>query len=136
MRELLRRVTVILLVDDNDTLREGLAMLLRDRGCDVLEAAGVEQARQLAFGCSNLQLLITDVALSRTDSGAQLAASIRRRHPDVSALLMSAHEDDVLLQYGVRFDETMWVLRKPFTAQEFMQRVTLLLSSAPESDRH
>lgn len=111
-------------------------MLLRDRGCDVLEAAGVEQARQLAFGCSNLQLLITDVALSRTDSGAQLAASIRRRHPDVSALLMSAHEDDVLLQYGVRFDETMWVLRKPFTAQEFMQRVTLLLSSAPESDRH
>jgi DNA-binding response OmpR family regulator len=122
---------VILLVDDNDALRQGLATLLRDRGCDVLEAAGIEQARRLAFACSNLQLLITDVALSPNDSGAQLAASIRKRNPNISALLMSAHEDDVLLQYGVRLDDTMWVLRKPFTAQEFMQRVTLLLS--PES---
>jgi CheY-like chemotaxis protein len=128
--------TVILLVDNNDTLRQGLATLLRDRGCDVLEAAGVEQARQLAIGCSNLQLLITDVALSRTDSGAHLAAAIRLKHPEISALLMSAHEDDVLLQYGVRFDETMWVLRKPFTAQEFVQRVTLLLSGGAGDDSH
>lgn len=129
MQDLLGTVNVILLVDDNDALRQGLATLLRDRGCDVLEAAGIEQARTLAFGCSNLQLLITDVALSPTDSGAQLAASIRKRKPDVSALLMSAHEDDVLLQYGVRLDDTMWVLRKPFTAQEFMQRVAVLLGA-------
>jgi DNA-binding response OmpR family regulator len=120
---------MILLVDDNDALRQGLATLLRDRGRDVLEAAGLDQARQLAFGRADLQLLITDVALSPTDSGAQLAASIRQRHPNVSALLMSAHEDDVLLQYGVRFDETMWVLRKPFSAQEFVQRVDVLLST-------
>jgi DNA-binding response OmpR family regulator len=125
---------VILLVDDNDALRQGLAALLRDRGCDVLEAAGVDQARRLAFGCSNLQLLITDVALSPTDSGALLAATIRKKNPNVSALLMSAHEDDVLLQYGVRLEDTMWVLRKPFTAQEFIQRVTLLLSTATPCD--
>jgi DNA-binding response OmpR family regulator len=122
---------VILLVDDNDALRQGLASILRDRGCDVLEASGIEQARRIAFGCSNLQLLITDVALSASDSGAQLAASVRQRNPNISALLMSAHEDDVLLRYGVRFDDTMWVLRKPFTAQEFVQRVNLLLSGAP-----
>lgn len=125
---------VILLVDDNEALRQGLATLLRDRGCDVLEASGVEQARRLALACSNLQLLITDVALSPTDSGAHLAASIRQRNPHISALLMSAHEDDVLLQYGVRFDETMWVLRKPFTAQEFVARVSLLLSGALKTD--
>lgn len=128
---------MILLVDDNDALRQGLATLLRDRGCDVLEAAGIDQARRLAFGCSNLQLLITDVALSPTDSGAHLAATIRKRNPNVSALLMSAHEDDVLLQYGVRLEDTMWVLRKPFTPQEFMQRVALLLSTdTPQGDRH
>lgn len=129
VRTLLARGAVILLVDDNDALRQGLATLLRDRGCDVLEASGIEQARRLALGASNLQLLITDVALSASDSGAQLAASVRQRNPHISALLMSAHEDDVLLQYGVRFDDTMWVLRKPFTAQEFMQRVSLLLST-------
>jgi two-component system OmpR family response regulator len=123
---------VILLVDDNDALRQGLATLLRDRGCDVIEASSGEQARRLAFGCSNLQLLITDIALSPSDSGAQLAASIRHRNPHISALLMSAHPDDVLLRYGVSLDDTMWVLRKPFTAQEFMQRVALLLSIPSE----
>jgi len=123
---------MILLVDDNDALRQGLATLLRDRGCDVLEAAGFEEARQLAHRHADLQLLITDVALSQSDSGAELAKSIRQRNPNISALLMSAHEDDVLLQYGVQFDETMWVLRKPFSAQEFVQRVGLLLSATAE----
>lgn len=133
VRELLAPRCVILLVDDNDALRQGLATLLRDRGCDVLEAAGLEQARRLALGCTNLQLLITDVALAPGDSGAHLAASIRQRNPNISALLMSAHPDDVLLQYGVGLDDTMWVLRKPFSAQEFVQRVTLLLAGEPDA---
>ena len=81
----------ILVVEDNDTLRRGIAMALRERWSDVDEidngAAAVERIRDSQG--SPFDVVLTDLRLPGCD-GVSVLRAARDRDPATSVLVMTA----------------------------------------------
>jgi PAS domain S-box-containing protein len=96
----------ILLVDDDEDLRDIAATYLRDLGYTVLACNSTESATALVRTLRRLDLLITDVFMAGA-SGAVLAMRLRADWPGLPLLFITGADHGPELA-----DET--VLRKPF----------------------
>jgi PAS domain S-box-containing protein len=118
----------ILLVEDEDVLRNLLRHSLEKRGYAVLEASNGKEALELvAAHDGRLDLLITDVVMPHM-GGRQLAESILLNHPEVKVLYMTGYMDDAILRHGINHS-TQEVLQKPFLFADLMRKVSLILNS-------
>lgn len=81
--------TTILLVDDDELLRERLARAFRDRGYPTTTAAGHEEAL-LRFDEDPTDLAVLDLRLGQ-DSGLHLLAVLKERAPDLSVVMLSGY---------------------------------------------
>jgi DNA-binding NarL/FixJ family response regulator len=83
----------IVIGEDSALFREGLALLLRDAGHQVLAAVGDADALLVAVERERPQLAVVDVRMppGGDDDGARAAAEIRRRYPEVGVMLLSQH---------------------------------------------
>ncbi len=118
----------VLVVEDEEALREAVSLILRDLGYEVLSAADGPGALERVSMPQPIDLLITDVVMPKMD-GPTLAAALRLTHPDVKVLYMSGHEFDVLERRGI--DPSAWtVLRKPFSATEMARQVRSVLDGS------
>jgi PAS domain S-box-containing protein len=113
----------ILLVEDEDVVRELARETLQERGYTVLEARDPEQALKMAKnqGEKWLDLLLTDVVMPKM-SGRQLADRLKEQRPRLPVLYMSGYPDDAMLRHGVMRDEDAF-LQKPFTPEVLARRV-------------
>ena len=80
----------ILVVDDEEEVREILAESLMDFGYLVVTAASGEEALPVLIHDRSVALVITDVRMPGM-SGLELADEIRRRWPEVKVLLISGY---------------------------------------------
>ena len=80
---------MVLVVDDDDSIRELVAAVLR--GYPVIMAAGVGTALSL-LDAQPVALVITDISMPG-DSGLHLVREIRARHGQTRTILMSARPD-------------------------------------------
>jgi len=110
----------ILIVDDEQFVRELLAKILRKKGHDARPVADAEEAlRQLA--AERFDLVLTDVVMPGMD-GFDLLRKIKGLHPDVKVVVLTGYArkqsiSDFLL-YGA--DE---YLAKPFQVTELLAAV-------------
>jgi DNA-binding NarL/FixJ family response regulator len=83
----------IVIGEDSALFREGLALLLRDAGHQVLAAVGDADALIVAVERERPELAVVDVRMppGGDDDGARAAAEIRRRYPEVGVMLLSQH---------------------------------------------
>jgi CheY-like chemotaxis protein len=81
----------ILLVEDNDLVREQCAIQLKRLGYHVLVAEDGEQALAILEKEDGIRLLFSDVSLPKGLSGPELAARVRRRLPGLPVLLSSGY---------------------------------------------
>ena len=121
----------ILLVEDEDGVRELARDILRSSGYTVLE--GRNGAEGLLLGERHqgaLDLLLTDVVMPRM-SGRELAERMVSLRPELSVLYMSGYTDDAVIRHGVLAAGTAF-LQKPFTPAALVLRVreTLDLTAA------
>lgn len=111
---------VVLLVEDDEPVRELLARLLADRGLEVLavssgeEALDVERARRI-------DLMLSDVMLPG-QNGFEVARLIRQRSPQMRILFMSGYVNQNAARAD-EFDLGTMLLQKPFTVADLMVRV-------------
>ncbi|HYD14418.1 MAG TPA: response regulator [Allosphingosinicella sp.] len=90
-RELVTPRTLrILLVDDEDLVREGTAEMLRDMGHEVHCAAGGASALAWLADGAPADVVVTDFKMPQMD-GAELAAEVRRLRPDLPVLLITGY---------------------------------------------
>jgi DNA-binding NtrC family response regulator len=82
---------VVLVVDDDDAIRETLAEHLTDQGYAVSVAESAERALNL-LGELDPGLVITDVRMPGM-SGIDLTALIKTRSPETHVVVVTAHED-------------------------------------------
>jgi CheY-like chemotaxis protein len=116
----------VLLVEDNDSVRQVSAESLRRRGYTVHEARNADEAIQLAGRESTAaQLLVTDVVMPGM-SGPQLAALLIERSPSLRVLYMSGFTEDAAAVQG-NFWGTTPLLQKPFTPGQLADRVRFAL---------
>ncbi|HWP03352.1 MAG TPA: ATP-binding protein [Gemmatimonadaceae bacterium] len=114
----------ILLVEDEEQLRNVLARVLRGRGYTVLEADNGRSALEL-LSSTKVDLLLTDVVLPQV-SGRSLAEEAQRRHPDLRVLFMSGYTDDTILRAEL-LHHGVALLQKPFTTVALTRKVREIL---------
>src|SRR5687767_6203165 len=120
----------LLLVEDNDSVRQVTAEALRRRGYTVYEARHAEEALEwAATSRAKFDLLVTDVVMPGL-SGPNLAARLVRIHPQLKVLYISGYTEDATAVQG-NFWGGVVFLQKPFTPTQLAERVRMALKSAP-----
>jgi DNA-binding NarL/FixJ family response regulator len=99
----------IVIAEDDSLLREGLALLLRAEGLDVVATTGNPDDFLAAVDKYEPDVAIVDVRMppTHTEEGIVAAVEARRRQPDLAVLVLSAYVEqafatDLLVQGGSR----------------------------------
>lgn len=118
----------VLLVEDNDAVRDLAAKALRRRGYTVYEARDAEAAVQWIQSAGiRPHLLLTDVVMPGI-SGPNLAARLLQLNPELRILYMSGYTDDAGAVHG-NFWAGVPLLQKPFTPAALAEQVRVALDS-------
>ena len=117
----------ILVVEDEDAVRELVASTLAKGGYHVLRAASADEALGMTTDAGTIDLLLTDATMPGT-SGVALARILLAASPDLPVLMMSGFSEDVLDTSGL--PPSVRVLRKPFTPRELQQRIREVLGTS------
>jgi signal transduction histidine kinase/CheY-like chemotaxis protein len=121
----------ILLVEDEGTLRELVANMLRERGHTVLEADGAAAAMQIADRHPGvIDLLLSDVIMPG-ESGPQVAREVARRRPAIKVAFMSGYSNEALGARGI-LDPGTILLVKPFTGAALDSCLSQALGDSPK----
>jgi signal transduction histidine kinase len=117
----------VLVVEDQDGLRDLICEILEDARYRVLSAASGPAALSVSEAFPEpIHLLVTDVIMPGM-SGTELVARLRQKRPQTRVLLISGYTQDVISR---RDDpvEKFALLRKPFTRAGLLQQVREALS--------
>jgi len=112
----------ILLVEDEDMVREVAGNVLREAGYTVLEARNGEEATEICLQATErIHLLVTDVIMPGIN-GRKVSELAVSAHPDMAVLFMSGYTDDAILRHGV-LEANVPFLEKPFTPSRLRAKV-------------
>lgn len=128
----------ILLVEDEECVREITVRVLESAGYLVLPASGPDEAIQILKRYeAHIDLLLTDMIMPGMN-GAELAAALRALRPELITVFMSGYPSSTanLFPQGA---VTGWYLQKPFSVKALLGRIAEALaipyaSRAPEAD--
>jgi CheY-like chemotaxis protein len=116
----------LLLVDDNDDVREITALLLRDSGYEVSEASSGVAALSVIDANPTLDLLIVDFAMPGM-SGIELLERARAKFPQIKAIFITGYVNYDSMN-GKFADEI--VVKKPFTMDQLAPAVRRALGKS------
>jgi PAS domain S-box-containing protein len=118
----------VLLVEDEDVVRNLVREILQDNGYTVLEARDGVEALELGSRFSEpIHLLVTDVVMPKM-SGKELAERLLTLHAETRVLYMSGYTDGIIGQHGV-LDPRTELLQKPFSVSALAEKVRLVLDT-------
>jgi len=124
----------ILLVEDEDLVRDLARHTLTGGGFTVLEAGHGAQARQVCVAYqAPIHLLVTDVVMPGGMSGSQLAQELVSLRPEMKILYMSGYTENAIVHHGV-LDSGIAFLQKPFSPNELLGKVRQVLDSEASSE--
>jgi PAS domain S-box-containing protein len=116
----------VLLVEDEESVRQLVRETLESKGYKVLEADHGEAALQLAADhAAEIDILITDVVMPGM-SGRELSARLSATCPHTKVLYLSGYTEDAIAHEGVLESGTAF-LQKPFTLQMLSRKVREVL---------
>ena len=121
----------VLVVEDEDSIREITAELLRDAGMQVLVAPNGPSALEILEGPARVDVLFSDVVMPGGATGVDLARAARKLRPSLSVLLTSGYGGPALSRYGA--DGEFEVLAKPYTRSVLLDRLAEILAAVQPS---
>lgn len=118
--------TRILVVDDEDNVRDYICMVVQSLGYEVeAEPRAIKALERLRAG-EPFDLLLSDVVMPGGMSGQQLAAAVLVERPGLPVLLVSGHAEEIAAP-DVQRDPRIGFLRKPFRKRELAHRLADML---------
>ncbi|HEY3927087.1 MAG TPA: response regulator [Candidatus Koribacter sp.] len=120
------RDVVVLLVEDEEALREAAADFLQTRGYRVMAARdGAEALSMASKFAEKIDVLITDLVMPGI-SGRALAMELVKIHPETRIMYMSGYHDAAVLE-SAAMDHTAAFLRKPFRLDALTTKIREVL---------
>lgn len=113
----------VLVVDDEDSVRDTVGRMLVNTGYTVFTAADADLAMRIVDEHpAEIDLLLTDVRL-HGQSGKELSERVLERCPTTKVLFMSGGSvNDAAAGYGV-LEPGIDLIQKPFSSDDLMRRV-------------
>jgi DNA-binding NtrC family response regulator len=116
----------ILLVEDENAVRQLARRVLAGAGYRIVEANGPREALAVARGVRDpIDLLLSDVVMPGSGD-VSLYEALAEERPSLRVLYMSGYADDTMVQRGWLSVDAPY-LAKPFTAHELVQKVREVL---------
>ncbi|GAB4185950.1 MAG: ATP-binding protein [Thalassobaculales bacterium] len=116
----------ILLVEDDDMVREHVHAQLISLGYRVLTARGGAEAIDRLTSPEPVDLLFTDVIMPGGIGGPELAAAALSLRPGLPILFTSGYTENAIVHHG-RLDPGVHLLAKPYRRQELAEKLRSLL---------
>jgi two-component system cell cycle sensor histidine kinase/response regulator CckA len=116
---------LVLVVDDEEPIRQLERRILEGGGYRVLEASQAGEAFALLEGDLQVDLLIADLQMPDL-GGEEMARRIRRLRPDIKVLYVTGHIDELMDERSTLWEGEAF-LDKPFTAKALLEAVSMLL---------
>ncbi len=115
----------VLVVEDEESIREVIALNLRMAGYEVAEAGSAEEALALMSGGGRFDVAVLDIMLPGMN-GFSLCENIRRDSDAIGIIMLSAKtlETDKIKGLSIGADDYM---TKPFSVSELLARVDALV---------
>ena len=124
----------ILLVEDDEKVRNLLRTILAGNGYTVLEASnGIAALEKYEHHQEGIQLLLTDAVMPEM-SGRELAGRLIARNLDLKVLFCSGYTDDAIVRHGI-LEEGIPFLQKPFTPNTLLRKVREVLDAHNDCNR-
>ncbi len=113
---------VVLLVENEDTVRRMIQQVLERQGYEVIVARNGEEAIEVAHPqLDRIDLVLTDVVMTGM-SGRQLAEHLSSQRPNLRVLFMSGYAEDAIVHHGV-LDPSIDFILKPFLPKALSLKV-------------
>ena len=119
---------VVMVIDDEPTIRMLVAELLFDAGYAAIEAGDGPSGLKILESNARIDLLITDVGLPGGMNGRQVADAARLKRPDLKILFITGYAENAAVGNGL-LDRGMSVVTKPFQMDELAAKIREMLES-------
>nr|HRK64441.1 ATP-binding protein [Terricaulis sp.] len=117
--------TLVLVVEDDDRVRDLSVAALRDLGYTVLHASSGKAALTVLEANPGVALLFTDVVMPEM-SGRVLADEARKRNPDLKVLYTTGYTQNAIVHNGV-VDADARLILKPYSLSDLARKVRAVL---------
>jgi signal transduction histidine kinase/ActR/RegA family two-component response regulator len=125
----LRGSETILVVDDTAIVRRLTRDVLAGAGYEVLEAAGADEALQVAAGhATPIDVVVTDVVMPGRN-GVELVDRLRATRPMLRVLYVSGYTELGIVREGLLAGDAAF-LQKPFTPEDLLRKVRQVLEDS------
>lgn len=118
----------ILVVEDDEFVREHLVGQLRAMGYQVVQAPDAQRGLDILAETPGFDMLLTDVIMPGGINGWQLSEMARDKVPGLKVLFTSGYSENALMHDG-RLDPFVDLLNKPYRRQELAAKVRKVLDS-------
>ncbi len=123
----------VLLVDDEEPVREVLGLQLEDAGYTVLSAASGNEAISMLTAGLAVDILVTDLSMPGMD-GLAVIRTVQERYPGLPAVLLTGYAGDAAaLALGSAVKGPFALLRKPVRGDQLADRLRALLAVPTET---
>ena len=121
-----RSKEAVLLVEDNDGVREYATAVLTELGYTVLAARDGDEAMAVLDRAPKVDILFTDVVLPGSINGRELANRVLAKRPGLPVLYTTGYTRNAIIHHG-RLDADVQLLSKPYTEQDLALKLRELL---------
>lgn len=118
----------ILVIDDEESIRMLMTVVLEEAGYRVIEAADGVAGLKILQSATPIDLLITDVGLPNGLNGRQVADASRLLRPDLKVLFVTGYAENAVVGNG-HLDIGMQIITKPFGMAALTSRVREIIDA-------
>jgi signal transduction histidine kinase/CheY-like chemotaxis protein len=124
--ETARPSETILLVEDNEDVRQYAKSALEELGYKILVAQDGAAALRILKDGAEIDLLFTDIVLPGGMNGRELSQKVLKMRPGLAVLYTTGYTPNAIIHHG-RLDPDVQLLSKPYTQDELSRKIRRVL---------
>ncbi len=118
----------VLLVEDDERVRELIGIILKEAGYRVIEAVDGEDAMaKYADNRDAIQILVSDVIIPKMN-GKEVYENIKKTNPELKALFISGYTADIVHKKGI-LEEGLHFISKPILPDVLLRKIRDILDN-------